>query len=530
MSYVQEYLSASSSIKHVTVDFELEGVATKKDLESITHVNASDFALKTNLSALKAEVDKLDIPKLGTIPTNVAKLTNKVANDLVEKTGFSLLKTKVDKNETDDDNLETKVDKNHLIAESSINNVKTKVDGDLAKYVLKSDYDTKAGNLELKIPDVSGKLNTSDFDSKVSELENEIKTAESKPDISNLASKTEVKNVENKIPNVNGFVIKTDYANEITSIKNDYVSNAALTSQLNDSESTYIPDEVKKVDDKTKKNSTGILKTKTSLEHSKSVINDLEREASFNRGFYYYTQESYFLFEPRSKSFSRNGGIVNSWISTGIHNERKNTDLFSVNNSNNNSPTLLNQGNRLGVIFNGNYMKQNKLGHAHSTVVSIYIVYELKNRTVNNPDFTLLNGLFGAVKLTKDVNTSNYQYSGYGICFDSGGSFSVGNITNGRNVIIFGVDMSFSIHSTNKPQDIYLMVKDFFQGINGTTIYAEKTYKINFTEHSKKFVLSLHCNGDDSYLFVNGVEQLKFKSAINYRDRNLLYVGNISSD
>ena len=96
--------------------------------------------------------------------------------------------------------------------------------------------------------------------------------------------------------------------------------------------------------------------------------------------------------------------------------------MFSVNNCSNNSPTLLNQSNTLGVTFNGNYMKQNKLGYAHGTIVNIYIVYELKNRTTNN-----LNELFGAVKLTKDANTSDYGYSGYGICFDSGGRFTSGN-------------------------------------------------------------------------------------------------------
>ena len=87
------------------MDLQLEGVATKKDLEGITHADISSFALKTNLSALKTEVDKLDIPKLGILPTHVAKLTNKVANDLVEKTYFNSLKTKVDNNETDNDNL-----------------------------------------------------------------------------------------------------------------------------------------------------------------------------------------------------------------------------------------------------------------------------------------------------------------------------------------------------------------------------------------------------------------------------------------
>ena len=67
--------------------------------------------------------------------------------------------------------------------------------------------------------------------------------------------------------------------------------------------------------------------------------------------------------------------------------------------------------------------------------------------------------------------------------------------------------------------------KDFIQGVTtvcpaalsgrtgkGTTIYTEKIYKHNFTEPNKKFVLSLHYNGDDSYLFVNGGEKLKFKA------------------
>ena len=115
-------------------------MATKKDLEDITHVDTSSFALKTNLSALKTEVDKLDIPKLGTLSTDVAKLTNKVENDVVEKTDFNSLKAKVNENETDNDNLEIKDDNNHLTAETSINNLKTKVDGiDLTKYVKKSD-------------------------------------------------------------------------------------------------------------------------------------------------------------------------------------------------------------------------------------------------------------------------------------------------------------------------------------------------------------------------------------------------------
>ena len=332
--------------------------------------------------------------------------------------------------------------------------------------------------------------------------------------------------VENKIPDVKGFVKKTDYATVITSIKNDYVTKAALISQLNDLKSQHTVDEVKKIDDKVVKNTSDILSYKTSSDHNKSVINDLEREASFSRGFYYYTQQSYFLFEPKSKSFTRNGGVIHGWISTGIHNDSNNTDLFSVNNPNNNSPTLLNKNNRLGVTFNGNYMKQNKLGYAHRKIVNLYIVYELKNRRVDNPDFTVQNGLFGAVKITKNVNTSHYKYEGYGICFDSESSFSFGNRIDAKNIIIFGLNTSNSSHLTNKTQNIYVLGKDFVQGINNTTIYAEKIYKTNFTEQSKKFVLSLHYNSDNSYLFVNGSQELKFKSSVSY----LLCVGNISSD
>ena len=234
---------------------------------------------------------------------------------------------------------------------------------------------------------------------------------------------------------------------------------------------------------------TDILNTKTSLEHNKSVIDDLEKEASFNRGFYYCNQQSYFLFEPISKSFTKNGEAIHAWISTGIYNDSNNTDLFSANNSNINSPSLLNKNNRLVVTFNGNYMKQNKLGYAHGKIVNLYIVYELKNRRVDNPDFTVQNGLFGAVKITKNVNTSHYKYEEYAICFDSESSFSFGNRIDAKNVTIFGVNTSNSSYSKNKTQNIYVLGKDFVQGINNTTIFAEKIYKTYFTEQSKNFVL-----------------------------------------
>ena len=138
------------------------------------------------------------------------------------------MKTKIDKNETDNDNLEAKVNNNDAATKTNINNLKTKVDGiDLTKYVLKSNYDAKIGNLELKILDVRGSLQVSSFNSKVTELENKVKVAERKPHISNLATIDSVTAVIKKIPDVNGFVKKTDYATEIIATKNDYVTKTA---------------------------------------------------------------------------------------------------------------------------------------------------------------------------------------------------------------------------------------------------------------------------------------------------------------
>ena len=78
--------------------------------------------------------------------------------------------------------------------------------------------------------------------------------------------------------------------------------------------------------------------------------------------------------------------------------------------------------------------------------------------------------------------------------------------------IIFGVHENSLVDVNNKANNIYVMRDLFVQDINDTTLYAEKIYSQNFTAANKKFVLSLHYNGDDSYLFVNGKEELKFKA------------------
>ena len=68
------------------------------------------------------------------------------------------------------------------------------------------------------------------------------------------------------------------------------------------------------------------------------------------------------------------------------------------------------------------------------------------------------------------------------------------------------------------------------QGLDNTTIYAEKLYSMNFTENNKIFCLSLHYNGDNSYLFVNGTEIHIFKAKNSEIVTTPLCLGNISKD
>ena len=90
------------------------------------------------------------------------------------------------------------------------------------------------------------------------------------------------------------------------------------------------------------------------------------------------------------------------------------------------------------------------------------------------------------------------------------------------------LDMSFSVQAPNRANHIYLMGTGLTQDINDTTIYAENNFHRNFTDFGKKFVLSLHYNGDNSYLFVNGRQELKFKAKTDQLVKEKLCIGNLS--
>ena len=80
----------------IKVKIDLSNYATKTDTKNILHVDTSSFALKTNLSSLKIEVDKLDIDKLIPITNDLSKLSNVVKNNVVKKTVYNKLVKKVD--------------------------------------------------------------------------------------------------------------------------------------------------------------------------------------------------------------------------------------------------------------------------------------------------------------------------------------------------------------------------------------------------------------------------------------------------
>ena len=139
---------------------------------------------------------------------------------------------------------------------------------------------------------------------------------------------------------------------------------------------------------------------------------------------------------------------------------------------------ILKNNDKTYVHLQGSHFQQNNVIITNnSNVINIYLVYKLDLiSSTRDTTFTIQDALFGAMEIAKNADTSKYKYKGHGICFDEGGSFSIGNINNGRNVLIFGVDKSSVVHSNNKANNIYVMGDGIVQGINETTSYAEKIY------------------------------------------------------
>ena len=230
MSYYPPYRSSRNNIK---VELDLSNYVTKDDVKNITHVDVSSFASKTILATLKTEVDKIDTDKLKTAPTDLAKLPNAIENDVVKKTDYNAKVTSIEaqitgltKNTVD--NLADIKKLKAIDTNSFVTRTKFSADTNI--------LDDKIDGVEKTNPDISrlatktslnDYLKTSTFNSKVTEVESKIKDT----DIIAKSANTKANTIRS---NLSAYAKKDEVATDITTIKNDYVSNASLTSRLND--------------------------------------------------------------------------------------------------------------------------------------------------------------------------------------------------------------------------------------------------------------------------------------------------------
>ena len=174
-TYYPPYKSSGQNVK---VESDLTNYATKTDLKNITHVDVSSYASKTNLSALKIEVDKIDVDKLKTVPDDLAKLSIVVKNEVVKKTDFSAdnyaTRTKFS---TDTNSLDDKIDK----VDKTIPDVSRLATKSSVTISIRN-LDDRIGKLKIneyaKNTSLTNYMLTSDFNTKSTELENKIKDAD----------------------------------------------------------------------------------------------------------------------------------------------------------------------------------------------------------------------------------------------------------------------------------------------------------------------------------------------------------------
>ena len=122
----QYFLPYRSSGRNIKVELDLSSYATKTDLKNVTHVDVSSFVSKKDLASLKAEVDKIDVDKLKTVPIDLAKLSNVVKNDVVKKTEYDKLVSKVNSIDTTNFVSKTKYEKDGADFEDKISDVDKK--------------------------------------------------------------------------------------------------------------------------------------------------------------------------------------------------------------------------------------------------------------------------------------------------------------------------------------------------------------------------------------------------------------------
>ena len=90
--------------------------------------------------------------------------------------------------------------------------------------------------------------------------------------------------------------------------------------------------------------------------------------------------------------------------------------------------------------------------------------------------------------------------------------------------------MSSSVHADNNGKDILILGKGPTHALNDTTLTAEGKYPINFTQSGKRFVLSLHYDRSNSFLFVNATKVYQFKAKDSEIKVYSLFLANVLKD
>ena len=397
--------------------------------------------------------------------------------------------------------------------------------------MLKTNYNTKITELEYKIPDTSGLVKKTDYNTKITELENTV------PDISNLATQTALTAFEKKIPSISNLVKKTDYDTKVAEIEKkltDHNHDKYIdTSEFNTLATNVFNTRIAQANLITKTDFAKLssLKRKITANKTGHFLND--NDLSYYRGKNYFGEDgalNYYVFQPLFKYLEvahvSNITYILPWKSRGFH-DTKIKAIATNNYLLNPQINIYDMGN-IRIKFNGSFLNGFPPTMSHRNLVNMYIVYEITSDYKDINYLTLENCLCGSVKLTKNADIDKYEYFGYDIGFDRQTSFSFCNET-GKNVIIFGVDMSSSTKIDNRKKDILILGKGPTQGLEHT-LSAEKLYSINFTKKNTKFCLSLHYNRANCYLFLNGTEIIKFKAKDSEIVPYSLCLGNISKD
>ena len=303
------------------------------------------------------------------MPNALAKLSNVVKNDVVKKTEYNTLKNKVDAIDTSGFVTRTKftTDTNAL--------------------------DDKIDKIEKKIPDISGLATKSSVTRLITEQEDYNDKVKKKiPDISGLASKTELTAVENKIPDVSGLTA----ASALTAVENNVPDITSLITK------TDFDAKLKSISDRVTNNKSKDLLLDNDLKKLKALVDstakikfdEVQKENSFNRGFFYYLQQSYLVYDCKMGSFQFTAGKISTWKSTGIFNYLGNSNMNAVGDSKSVLPELKNDG-RMHISLSGNHFQQNKVIIPNNdNMINIYCVYKIDPIASTRDDsFTIQNAL-----------------------------------------------------------------------------------------------------------------------------------------